>query len=118
FSLVAAVARDPFQGRLCLALYFLSLQQPLSRIRCAHIIVPPMDWDDLRLFLAVARSGQILAAARRLDLNHATVARRLSGLEQALKVKLVDRRTTGCLLTEAGERLLARAERIEAELIA
>src|SRR5690606_14797516 len=76
------------------------------------------DWDDLRLFLAVARSGQILAAARRLDLNHATVARRLSGLEQALKVKLVDRRTTGCLLTEAGERLLARAERIEAELIA
>ena len=77
-----------------------------------------MDWDDLRLFLAVARSGQILAAARRLDLNHATVARRLSGLEQALKVKLVDRRTTGCLLTEAGERLLARAERIEAELIA
>ncbi|NLH79874.1 MAG: LysR family transcriptional regulator, partial [Phyllobacteriaceae bacterium] len=43
-----------------------------------------MDWDLLRVFLAVAREGQMLAAARRLGLNHATVARRLDALEQAL----------------------------------
>ncbi|HTO26967.1 MAG TPA: LysR family transcriptional regulator, partial [Devosia sp.] len=42
-----------------------------------------MNWDDVRIFLAVARSGQILGAARTLGLNHATVARRLTALEDA-----------------------------------
>ena len=44
-----------------------------------------MNWDDVRIFLAVARAGQILGAARRLELNHATVSRRLAALEEALK---------------------------------
>ena len=39
-----------------------------------------MNWDDVRVFLAVARAGQILAASRRLGLNHATVGRRLDAL--------------------------------------
>lgn len=77
-----------------------------------------MNWDDLRIFLAVARSGQLLAAARRLGLNHATVARRLAALEDALAAKLVDRRTTGCVLTPAGERFLGTAERVEGEMLA
>ncbi len=77
-----------------------------------------MNWDDLRIFLAVARSGQMLAAARRLGLNHATVARRLASLEEALAAKLVDRRTTGCVLTPAGERFLETAERVESEMLA
>ena len=47
-----------------------------------------MNWDDVRIFLAVARAGQILAAARRLGVNHATVARRVSALEEALKTRL------------------------------
>ncbi|MBC2859110.1 LysR family transcriptional regulator [Stappia sp. 28M-7] len=76
-----------------------------------------MNWDDTRIFLAVARSGQLLAAARALGVNHATVARRLSALEDDLGVKLVDRRTTGSALTTAGERFLATAERIEAEML-
>lgn len=76
-----------------------------------------MNWDDTRIFLAVARHGQLLAAARALGVNHATVARRLSALEADLKVKLVDRRTTGSALTEAGERFLATAERVEAEML-
>ncbi|GGE94259.1 LysR family transcriptional regulator [Stappia taiwanensis] len=76
-----------------------------------------MNWDDLRIFLAVARAGQLLAAARALGVNHATVARRLSALEEDLAVKLVDRRTTGSLLTPAGERFRATAERIEAEML-
>ena len=76
-----------------------------------------MDWDLLRVFLAVAREGQMLAAARRLGLNHATVARRLDALEEALGTRLFDRRPAGSLLTQAGERLLPAAERIETELL-
>jgi len=77
-----------------------------------------MDWDDIRIFLAVARAGQMLGAARRLGINHATVARRLSALETALKVTLVTRRTNGCELTQAGEAFMTVAERIEAETLA
>ncbi|MEJ8474061.1 LysR family transcriptional regulator [Roseibium algae] len=76
-----------------------------------------MNWDDIRIFLAVSRSGQILAAARRLGLNHATVARRLTSLETALGTRLFDRSTSGCFLTEAGSRFLESAERMEAEMM-
>ena len=68
-----------------------------------------MDWDRIRIFLEVARTGQILGAARRLGVNHATVARQLTALEQELKTQLVERRTTGCVLTSAGEALVAAA---------
>ena len=43
-----------------------------------------MNWDDVRIFLAVARAGQILGAAKRLGLNHATVSRRVAALEEGL----------------------------------
>ncbi|RVB27207.1 LysR family transcriptional regulator, partial [Mesorhizobium sp. M7A.F.Ca.CA.004.05.1.1] len=46
-----------------------------------------MNWDDVRIFLAVARAGQILGAAKRLELNHATVSRRIAALEEALRTK-------------------------------
>ncbi len=77
-----------------------------------------MDWDRLRVFLAVARAGQILGAARRLGLNHATVARQLDALEAGLGTMLVERGPSGCTLTAAGERLAATAERMEAEALA
>lgn len=77
-----------------------------------------MNWDDVRMFLAVAREGQILGAAKRLDLNHATVSRRVAALEGALKAKLFRRLTTGSELTPAGERFLIVAERMEADMIA
>jgi len=76
-----------------------------------------MNWDDVRIFLAVARSNQLLAAARLLGVNHTTVARRLSALERHLNTRLVTRRTTGTQLTAAGEALLARAEQIEAHML-
>jgi DNA-binding transcriptional LysR family regulator len=50
-----------------------------------------------------------------LSVNHATVARQLTALEQELKTKLVEPRTTGCVLTSAGEALVAAAERAESE---
>ena len=77
-----------------------------------------MNWDDVRIFLAVARAGQILGAARRLGINHATVSRRVAALEADLKVRLFRRLTTGSELTPAGERFLEVAERMEAEMIA
>src|SRR5258707_602031 len=76
-----------------------------------------MDWDRIRIFLEVARTGQILGAARRLGVNHATVARQLTALEQELKTRLVERRTTGCVLTSAGEALVTAAERAESEFL-
>lgn len=75
-----------------------------------------MNWDDLKIFLAVARAGQFLGAAKRLGLNHATVARRITALEQAAGSVLFHRQTTGSVLTDAGQRLLSVAERVEAEV--
>lgn len=77
-----------------------------------------MNWDDVRIFLAVARAGQILGAARRLGLNHATVSRRVAALEEALGARLFQRLTTGTELTPAGQRFLPVAERMETDMIA
>jgi molybdate transport repressor ModE-like protein len=76
-----------------------------------------MNWDHIRIFLAVARSGQILGAARQLKLNHATVGRQLTQLETELGTRLVERQTNGSNLTSAGEVLLRAAERVESELL-
>lgn len=76
------------------------------------------DWDDLRFFLAVARSGRLTLAARRLGADHATVSRRISSLEDSLKAKLFERRPQGYTLTAHGERLLAKAESMETDALA
>ena len=75
------------------------------------------DWDDLRFFLAVARSGRLTSAARRLNADHATVSRRISSLETALKAKLFERLPQGYALTSHGERLLAKAESMETDAL-
>jgi DNA-binding transcriptional LysR family regulator len=77
-----------------------------------------MNWDDVRIFLAVARAGQILAASKRLGVNHATLSRRMTALEEELKTRLFIRRTNGCELTAEGEIFLASAERMESEMLA
>ncbi|WP_157017895.1 LysR family transcriptional regulator [Mesorhizobium xinjiangense] len=75
----------------------------------------PFSWDDLQFFLAVARTGQLSAAARKLRTNHATVSRRIDRLENALATKLFERNPRGYLLTSAGEKLVERAEAMERE---
>lgn len=77
----------------------------------------PIDWDDLRVFLAVARHGSLAGAARALSVNHSTVFRRLNGLEAGLDVRLFDRLPGGYALTAAGDTLLASADRVEAEIL-
>ena len=76
-----------------------------------------MDWDNIRFFLSVARAGQFSSAARHLRVDLGTVSRRISALEKSLGVRLLDRQTTGCVLTAAGDRLCASAEEVEALLL-
>lgn len=76
-----------------------------------------MVWDHIRVFLAIARAGQLLGAARKLGLDQATVGRRLNGLESDLGVRLFDRHTAGVTLTVDGERLLPIAERMESDAL-
>lgn len=73
------------------------------------------DWNDLRMFLAVARDGSTLAASRTLKVDQTTVARRVAALEQALGVALFERLQSGYRLTEMGEGVRHSAERVEAE---
>ena len=72
-----------------------------------------LDWNDLRYFLAVAREGSTLAAARTLRTSQTTVARRTGALERAVGVQLFEKRQAGYVLTAAGEELLGRAETVE-----
>lgn len=73
------------------------------------------DWDDLQVFLALAREGQLSRAARVLGSSHVTVSRRVDRLEGALKLRLFERNPRGYVLTGAGRRLVETAERMEAE---
>lgn len=77
-----------------------------------------MNWDDVRMFLTVARTGQLLAASKRLGVNHATLSRRVTALEEDLDTRLLIRRTNGCELTAEGEIFLRAAERMETEMLA
>jgi DNA-binding transcriptional LysR family regulator len=77
-----------------------------------------MDWDDVRHFLALARTGSVRAAGASLAVSHSTVARRVETLETRLGVKLFDRNRDGYLLTAAGNDMLAGAERVEREMAA
>lgn len=74
------------------------------------------NWDDLRVFLAVARKGGLSAAARSLGVNHSTVFRRIAGLEEMLGVRLFERMPTGYALTPAGVETLGIVERIEEDV--
>ncbi|WP_204114127.1 LysR family transcriptional regulator [Shimia biformata] len=70
-------------------------------------------WDDLRVFLAVAREESLSAAGRRLKVDPATVGRRVARLETALGSPLFAKSPTGYALTDAGQRLMGHAIRIE-----
>ncbi|HEV7233950.1 MAG TPA: LysR family transcriptional regulator, partial [Sphingorhabdus sp.] len=72
-----------------------------------------LDWNDLRYFLAVARSGSTLAASRKLGVSQATVSRRISVLEEALDVALFIRNPAGYSLTLRGQAMLPEAEAVE-----
>ncbi|MBW8724243.1 MAG: LysR family transcriptional regulator [Inquilinus limosus] len=77
-----------------------------------------LDWDDVRYAVALARHGSLSATARALGVNHATVSRRLDGLERALGRPIFDRRPDGYRPNAAGAAVLAEAEAMEAGAMA
>jgi DNA-binding transcriptional LysR family regulator len=77
-----------------------------------------MDWDDLKIVVAVARLGSLSAAARALHTTQPTVSRRLDAFERGLGVKLFERRAQGLVLSASGEGIRADLERIEELVVA
>lgn len=77
-----------------------------------------MQWDDIRIFLAVARSGSLIAAGARLAMSPASVARHVEELERSLGVTLFLRSRTGYALTDTGLAVIGDAERAEGALAA
>ncbi len=75
-----------------------------------------MQWDDLRIFLAVARTESLSAAGRVLKVDPATVGRRIARLEEGLGTPLFAKSPQGYAMTDAGQRLLGHAERAEAAM--
>lgn len=76
-----------------------------------------MNWDDLRLFLAVARSGSISGAAKLLGVQHSTISRRIRQFELKLGARLLERKQGGYELTQAGEHVKEAATNIEREIL-
>ena len=77
-----------------------------------------LNWDDLRIFLEVARQGGLSQASRHLDLDHSTVSRRVAQLELAMGAKLFERTRSGLVLRPSGRQLLQHAEVIESRALA
>lgn len=75
-----------------------------------------LNWEDLRIFLEVARAGSLRRAGFRLGLNHSTASRRISALEGELGARLFDRKPGGLTLTETGKAVLASAEQVSREI--
>lgn len=71
------------------------------------------NWNDLRAFLAVARTGRLTTASARVGADHTTVSRRIAALEAGIGARLFDRSPAGYVLTAHGERLMPTAEKIE-----
>ena len=76
-----------------------------------------LDWNDLRYFLAVARSGSTLAASKQLKVSQSTVSRRVTALEEVIGVNLFVRKPSGYELTPRGESVLSAAESVESAVI-
>ena len=76
-----------------------------------------MDWDNLRYFLELARTGTLAGAARRLGVEHTTVSRRIQALEKQMGAALFAREAGGHRLTEAGRVLLPAVEAMESAVL-
>ncbi|MBI3452567.1 MAG: LysR family transcriptional regulator [Rhodospirillales bacterium] len=77
-----------------------------------------LNWDDLRVVLAVAENGTISGAAIALRISHPTLSRRLRRIEQRLGVRLFDRTPSSCRPTEAGEEMRVLADRLRDDIVA
>src|SRR4029450_5955775 len=107
-------------------LHFLGYKSDKLHHRCAEMLdqgaktqgTKNIDWDDFRFVLAIVRGGSVSPAAKQLAVHHAPVIRRVDRLQRHLSAKLFDRRKTGYLLTEAGQRVADSAEAMESTIVA
>jgi len=76
----------------------------------------PIDWDNVRHFLEVVRSGSVIQASHHLDVNQTTVSRRISALEKSLGNRLFERSVNGWMITPLGEKIIASAEHMAEEI--
>lgn len=90
---------------------------PDERPKLAEHKHPMFDWNNLHVFLELARQGRLAPTARRLRVDHTTVSRRVAELERSLDQKLFDRTDDGFVLTEAGARLQPLAEAMEQQAL-
>ena len=77
-----------------------------------------MDWNDFRLILAISRAGSLRGAAQELGNDHSTIFRWLNALEARFEVQLFERNGGVYTPTDAGDRMLLAAERMEREVLA
>ena len=77
-----------------------------------------MDWDDLKVLLALARQGSARGAAQQLGVSNSTITRRLDDMEHRLHTRLFDRTPDGYKLTGGGEQLVPTAEHVEELILA
>jgi DNA-binding transcriptional LysR family regulator len=77
-----------------------------------------MDWDDLKVLLALARRGSARAAAQELGVSNSTIVRRLDDFERSLGTRLFDRTPEGYRMTQSAENFLPTAEHVEELLLA
>jgi len=75
------------------------------------------DWDDVRFVLALSRNGTIRRAAKELDVNHTTVARRISAFEKRLSARLFEKTPSAYVLTASGRIICTAAEEMESILV-
>ncbi|APX90717.1 LysR family transcriptional regulator [Brevirhabdus pacifica] len=76
-----------------------------------------LNWDDMRVFLAVARAESLSGAGKQLTMDPATVGRRIARLEEGMAATLFVKSPQGYALTETGQRILEHANRAEQALI-
>jgi DNA-binding transcriptional LysR family regulator len=96
-----------------------ALDETATSGRACRSSSSPMDWDNVRVFLAVAREGSMRAAGRSLGLSQPTIARRLAAFEAGFSGQpLFDRLAEGVRLNSAGEQLVAAAENAEQAMLA
>lgn len=76
-----------------------------------------LDWNDLRYFLSVARTGSTLSASKQLKVSQSTVSRRITALEEQIGIKLFVRKPSGYDLTPRGKSVLPAAESVEAAIL-
>lgn len=76
-----------------------------------------LNWNDFEYVLAVCQTGSLSGAARKLDVNHSTVFRRINAIEEMLGVRLFERLSNGYAMTEAGEAVFETGERVENEIL-